>query len=600
MLAQPVHHDSSENGLRWSNGRSRALAAVLCACLAFFAARAVSLERSMGWDESMHAALPAARVQLALAAGEPREALQAVLECSQYPPAYPLLLAGAQAVFGLEEGVARATGRVLWALGLFGLYALGEQLARALARSTSTRGSSVRARRQAALSSLPWLLLAIGALSPLALAYSGTLFLELPFAVATIYALRSWLASAADGSARAAFGSGAWLALCLFVKWNYGLLLGLACALDLAWEGVSALRARALGAYARRVLALAGVPVLACAWWFAWPWPGDLALGAQHREALLAFLGGNREAERATAWQIRAVHASGWLFATPRALVCALLAAAIALGPALRSRARVLVLYLAVPAVLILSHPFHLDRFLLPPAVFLWALAAIGLASIAPSSRLPRWGAGALLAAALLLAPARDGEALFGRLLGFSTDPAVAAHQRETLRKARSLSLDRTLETGGLLREESRALHDLVWRAAGAQSRVAWLGLNSELSPAVIHLELLARGGSPQRFRTEAARTRADGKPDMLLTHEGLDPRWSREQLLAWARRFDLVLTSEPLDFKGRGATPFFAHYRNELMAEGAYEYERLGSVDVARPVRPPVRVEIFACRSAR
>jgi hypothetical protein len=600
MLAPPVHPIPAENGLRLSGGRSRALAALLCACFAFFAARAVSLERSLGWDESMHAALPAARVQLELAAGEPREAVQAVLECSQYPPAYPLLLAASQSVFGLEESVARATGRVLWALGLFGLYLLGEQLARALARSTSQRGSSERARRPAASSSLPWLLLALGACSPLALAYSGTLFLELPFAVASVYALRSWLASAADGRARSAFGSGAWLALCLFTKWNYGLLLGLACALDLVWEGVSALRARTFAAYARRVLALALVPALACAWWFGWPWPGELALGAQHREALLAFLGGNREAERETAWQIRVMHAAGWLFPTPRALVCAALAAALALGPALRSRARVLVLYLAVPAALILSHPFHLDRFLLPPAVFLWGLAAIGLASLAPRRAALRWAAGALLAAALMLAPARDGEALFQRLLGFSADPAVAAHQRETLRNGRSLRLDRALETGGLLRVEARELHELVWRAAGAHARVAWLGLNSELSPAVIHLELLARGGSPQRFRADAARTRADGKPDMLITHEGLDPGWSRAQLLAWARRFDVVLTTEPLDFKGRGATPFFAHYRNELMADGAYDYERLGAVDIARPVRAPLRVEVFACRSAR
>src|SRR5437868_6536801 len=47
---------------------------------------------ALGWDESMHAQLPAARIALALRAGEVRLAVDAVLGCAQYPPVWPSVL----------------------------------------------------------------------------------------------------------------------------------------------------------------------------------------------------------------------------------------------------------------------------------------------------------------------------------------------------------------------------------------------------------------------------------------------------------------------------------------------------------------------------
>ena len=55
---------------------------------------------TLGWDEAMHAALPAARMAVALDEGRPAEVGRVLLDCEQYPPGYPVLLALAQAAGG--------------------------------------------------------------------------------------------------------------------------------------------------------------------------------------------------------------------------------------------------------------------------------------------------------------------------------------------------------------------------------------------------------------------------------------------------------------------------------------------------------------------
>ncbi|MEO0652120.1 MAG: hypothetical protein AAFZ65_15710, partial [Planctomycetota bacterium] len=119
----------------------------------------------------------------------------------------------------------------------------------------------------------------------------------------------------------------------------------------------------------------------------------------------------------------------------------------------------------------------------------------------------------------------------------------------------------------------------------------------SELSPGALHLGLLARGGDPERFRRDSGRVRADGEPAMVVTFQSADPGWTPDQLRAWAADFDVVLSTEPIDWKGRRGREFLSTYRNWLFETGAWTYERLASFEIARAVGEPTEVELYACR---
>lgn len=569
-----------------------ALAALLALVLGAVGARAVSLERSLGWDESMHAALPAARILLAARAGELREAADVVLDCQQYPPAYPLYLAASQALFGLDERVARGASRALWAAGLFGLFLLGRATVRRLARDG--RGPV----RGAAL--VPWLLPAIGLLSPMALAFSGTLFLEVPFMAVAAFALWAWMRR--DGATtraerwRADLLAGALLALCFFTKFNYALLLGLGLFADLAFESVGALRAGRARAVLERAAALALVPVLGWLWWFVLPLPGGAAVAASHREAFLAFLGGNTQLA-VTPYGLRLWDAATFLAPSTRGLALLLLGAALGAAWIRRPAVRTLALVALAGYGPVLAHNFHLERFLLPPALAVWALAALGLARLAPARPGPRAAALAGLAGLALLWPTADASVV-PRLFGLRTDDN-AAYLDGLHAERLSLAPSRPLPTAGLARAEHDALLDAVAAAAGPDARVGWLGINSELSPAAIHLGLLARGGSPARLRRDAGRVRDDGQPAMVLTFLDADPSWSDERLRAWAAGFDVLFTTEPLVWKGRGGRRFLGRYRDVLFAAGDWAYERVARLALTRAAGAPQPLELFACRPA-
>ena len=146
-------------------------------------------DHSWGWDESMHAALPAAKILTELEAGEPVDALRVVvLDCQQYPFAYPAFLALVQGVFGFSETVARLASRLLFCVGLFGLFLLAGEVVRTL---RTRRG--FEAERSA--TRIAFGALAFGALCPLAFAYSGTLFQEVPFLAAEVYLLTRLVAA---------------------------------------------------------------------------------------------------------------------------------------------------------------------------------------------------------------------------------------------------------------------------------------------------------------------------------------------------------------------------------------------------------------------
>ncbi len=499
-----------------------------------------------GWDESMHAELPALRMLLSLK-------LDALLDCAQYPFGYPLVLAFAQGIFGVGEAVARATTTAIWCVALFGLYLLA-------------REASVSRRA-------PWIAMGLGALSPMALAYAGTLFLEIPFVCASIWTLRAWMRRGI-----APFRAGAWIAACLFTKWNYGLLLAFGLFVD--W-GIDLVRAEDKAGFLRGSVRLAIVPALAIAWWFVLPLPGGFGLGASHRAVFLDFLGGNRDLARVPFGR-RALDAACWLEPTPRMLLLVVVAAFVTLRRLREPAVRTLWIVLLAMTVPVLAHPFHLDRFLLPVAVAWWSLAAVGLASL----RLVVLGALAVLALAF---PMTDTRAV-ARALGFrSEDPAIRAYQESILRGWKDLSGSRPLPTAGLAREEADALLDLAAHACGPDERVGWIGISNELSPALVQIGLLERGGSRARFLRDAT------KP-MDVTYFGVDPGLDDAALARFAEGFDVIFSTEPADLRGRPGRAFESGYRQRL----GWTTSELGQVAISRPLREPLSVTLIACRPKR
>ncbi len=565
----------------------------------------LSFARSMGWDESMHAALPALRMALAVGSGDPREVLAIAVACQQYPFVFPAWLASAMALFGPTETVARFAARALWPLALLGLWWLGREL------ELRTRGPHANPSRRWLV---PALAVAFGATSPMLLAFSGSLFLEVPSFVVGVFALRAWLRrgdrALEDDRAQAIcrdLAAGAWISVAFFTKFNYGLLLGAGLFLDLAITAVESLRRRQGWRFAERTLWLAAPVALSFAWWFVLPWPGGRELGASHWSAFTAFLGGNQLPEYTSG--IRRIWDLG-TFLAPGPLALAfvlfgLLVAAVSVGsPAVRA----LFLVAAVSGFAIGTHVFFLDRFLLSVALAVWPLAALGLTRLgAPPLRADRvagprgWARAAAFPVGLVVV-ALTGKILAGPFadrIGVRTaqNRAVIDHYHT---ERIDLSPDRLAPTAGLARSEYDGLVDLVAQAAGANGRVGWIGASSELSPAALHIGLLGRGGSTARFRADAARMRPGGEPDFDVTWQQVDPQWSKDQLLEFARGFDVLIATEPIDLRRRAAREFMARYRGQLLEDGEFGHEKLGVVSIAPPFGDPYSVEVFACRAAR
>lgn len=574
--------------------RLKTLAPLLaCLLLGLAGARGVSLEDAMGWDEAMHVQLPAARMSLALDAGEPRSAIDVALECYQYPFAYPAALAAAYGVFGVDEQLGRQIGRLTWALGLLGIFCAARQLVRRL-----EEGGGRRKRRERWL---PWLAMGVAALSPLALAFSGTYFLETPFAAASAWALWAWLRR--EGSLGRELLAGALIALAFFVKFNYGLLLGFGLFLDLACEAVVQVRGGAWKAFAQRTVALALVPVLAFAWWFGLPFPGDVALGAEHREAFLSFLGGNQQLDR-TPYDRRLWDAAAFLAPSPAAFGLWIVGLVLALRFALRPGSRALWLLLIGSGAPIWLHNFHLDRFLVVHLVPGALLVACGWCALLPKSK----PTAAIMALALLFAPAIGSAGQADRLVvalglvpGGSEPAAVKTRAYVSALNLERLDLtpSRALPTAGLGRQAHDDLLDAVASQVQPGERIGWLGINSELSPGTLHLGLLARGADPAGVRFQAAQVRPDGQPAMVVTFEGVDPGWDANRLLGWASQFDVIFTSEPIDWKRRGGREFLANYRGWLFENGQWSYAPAGIFRVRKADGSEEPVELFACRPA-
>jgi hypothetical protein len=562
-------------------GRSRLVAALVCLVLAAFWVLPQRAELSWGWDETMHAELPALRMLFSIQEGSPGGALDALLECERYPFAYPLVLCGAQAVFGVSETTCRVTGTLLWCLALFGLFLAGER---------ARRGLGVRA------AVMPWLGLAFGALCPLALGYAGTLFLEVPFACFAIFGLRAWLArthaSGAREGLRRDLAAGAWISLCMFTKFNYGFLFALGLALDAATEVcVSASRGGEWRASARRALQAAALPVIALLWWFVLPLPGGFETAAAHRAAVADFLGGNQQLAP-TANAMRLLYFLAFFVPTARLGIVLVLGVLLSLFHLHQREVRSLWWVLLALGLPIALHPFHIDRFQIPVGPPLWLLAAVGWSGLFARSASSRVRAALPVALGLvaLAFPAFDTPRLAGWLGQLAEAGPVRDYQLSVLGGWGDLSGARRLRSAGLRAEESAALLDLVAGEVAPDERVGWIGVTSEISPAGLHIGLQERGGSRRRFLEEAHR-------QFYVTFTDVDPGWSDEELETFAAAFDVILATDPVDMKGDRNREFLRPYQEALIERLGWNARRLGRIPVSVPLREDIEVTVYALR---
>lgn len=548
-----------------------------------------------GWDESMHAELPAVRMLVALRHLEIRHAFDALLDCSQYPFVWPVCLMLVQAIFGISEMVARTAGIAVWAAALVGVYLLGRELAHALpsavdsAQNASTSARDATKERRGVRECVPWIAFALAALSPLALDYAGTLFLEVPFTCAAVFALVAWVKLARAPSNRGAFAAGAWITLALFTKFNYGLLFGFGLALDALVQAVVHAKNGDLRAFASRMLRVAAIPAIACAWWFVLPLPGGFAVGAEHRSVLVEFLSGNLQMAPTSAAR-RVLFAATYFAITPRMFVVLLVGFVLALRFAKDPAVRALAIVFVASGLPVWIHPFHLDRFQIPSGATLWPLAALGVASVLSSHRALRWIALVAIAVFALAFAGSDTLWLARRLGELQSEPRLLEYQTQIFRSRRSLGSDRALTTNGLERAEHDAFLDLVAANTKSTESVGWIGVSQALAPAAVHLGLLARQGNDERFLRQAPLP-------IDITYFGVDPGWDDARLLEFAQRFDVIFATDPADARDQADRRFPKIYRERLVASGRWNAVVAGTVDVARPLQPPRRVTLYACR---
>lgn len=565
-------------------------ALAICIALGLYWGWGFTDELSWGWDEAMHAELPAARLVLSTEAIRPAAAMAAVHDSDRYPIVFPALLAVPQFLFGISEDVARRTAVAVWCAALFAIFLLGRELARA------ARGSDGAARRGEAW--VPWLALAFAAASPMGLALGSSLFLEAPFVLTGALAMRGWLRRGAhlgeDGRLVRERRAGAWFVLAFFTKFNYCLLLAMGCGIDWLFEGLSEWRAGRGRAFLSRTAHLLMLPALVGFWWFIAPLPHGLETAAEHREAFREFVSGN-EAGNGQSAELRFLYLSCFFSLTLRAFALSCFGALAGLGSALRG-SRVLWLTLAATFLPIWLHPFFLDRFWLPLGISLWPLAALGLARCLPRQRFAAAAIVVALGVGVAVRPTSDVVRLADRFGMLQDDEKLAAYQQEVFATFSELGRDRQVpKRPALRRVEREELDALIAGAVKPNESVGWLGISSEYSPAALHLGLLENGGSPARFLRDAHQS-----VDLEFRGNLGYGEWTNEDLAEWANDFDVILMSDPVDFNQREGRGFMRPLQRRLCDDLGWTEERLGWIDRARTLRDPLRIRIFAVRPPR
>lgn len=552
--------------------RATCIALLVCLVFGFVYAGNVSMERSMGWDEAMHVQWPAARMGLAMSDGEVGEVFATAHDSSQYPFVYPAILATAQNVFGMTEGVARAFGRWLWAFGCFGLFLLVREALRG-------RGASDPPVRGAGTA--PWIAMLFGMTSPLAILFSGTLFLETPWTVVAIFTLLFWFRRRRLGGWHRDVLAGVFVMLAFFTKFNYGLMLGAALFLDLLFEVVrspvlagNAVEDKSLERQGhahgsiRSALCVGAPIVLGMLWWFGFPLPEGMETAAAHRHAFSEWIHGNTEMARTPA-SYRWIHATCMLARTPVVFLILLVGLVGSLRCIRLATVRTLWIAFVVMVSLTLWHPFHLDRFFLPPGMLLWALSAIGWASLLPVDCRARLkvGGGVLLVGVVASCAAWSLNWWMLGAVGLAQeDSGNAVLQRFTLKEMYDVYPNRTLNTGGVARAEYDQLVGIMVADLRPGERVGWMGMNTSFPPASALFGLLS-------LDHEAGQQLRDSELDttfVTLAYEApAEELWTNPLLMAYARRFGVLYGTYPSDLNREGQRVFLDAMRERLVGLG-------------------------------
>jgi hypothetical protein len=546
-------------------------AGLACVALAVFWCVSIVPGNAWGWDETMHVGAPAWRLLIAARELQLGKAFEALHDCERYPFAFPVVVAAFQGLFGASMASAQILSTLVWCATIWGVFLL--------AREVRDDGWT------------PWLALAFAATCPLALSFAGTLMLEVPATGACVFALRAWVRrnvpNPSDARGRDLAAS-AWLAAAFFTKFNYGLLLWAALAVDHVFA-LWAARARGeLRFHARRTLTVALVPAVALAWWFLLPLPFGLERAAEHRAAFFDWITGNQDAP-ASDWKRRVLSLATSFAFDPRALLVLLVGVVASLHRVVQPAVRTLAIALAVFAVAIFAHPFHLPRFLIPIGAAAWPLAAVGWSSLLPSARGLRAASLALIVAVVAIAPGVDTPRLADALGFLSGEPKVREYQAQVLASYRELGPERHVQHAGLPVGELGEFLDVVARAIRHKERVAWLDLTDDVSPAGLQFGLWRRGGSPERALQQLGEK-------AYVSIDGFDPHWSDAELTEFAKRFDVLLFTEPHSLKGKRDREFFADYVARLEALG-WRRQRAGQVAFSRPMAAPLEVAVFTLR---
>ncbi len=573
--------------------------------LALFWTVSFQPDHSWSWDESMNAALPAARILAESETDGLRGGAQVLVsDCQQYPFVVPLYLAFAQKLFGVSELVTRVASRLLFCFGLFGLFLLAFEVVRSL-----RRGAPDLAWPQAATETkILFGALAFGACCPLAFGVSGTLFLETGFLTAQIFCLRAWLRRDAAGVEGTRLllrdlAAGCWLCVCFFTKFNYACLLFAALGIDLLFQAWRAGRDGSLSVFFKRVAWLALPLFITLLWWFVWPWPGNGEIAAQHREAFVTYLSGN-SAGGSTPWSLRLLSLSVAFVPTVRFGLLLIVGLALALRFSGNAAVRLMWLVTGCFAIPIGLHPFHLDRFLIPIGPSLWILSALGLGLLVERAcakipnRTARYGLGFLVLAVCLAFPARDARFMAKRV-GIWNE-GTADYLTWLFAGWRDLSPSRSLRMAGLPTGTANSFMELVASELGDTERFGWLGVSAELSPAAIQLGLAARRTELDSAETFTTNFRRDAHRQAFLAHGSADIGMGLEPFREWAEQFDVIFHTDPPDLKARKSREWIRDYVDRLESELGWNRRELGQVQVDRPFADPITVTLFACSPPR
>lgn len=565
--------------------RSALGAALVSMALAVFWISTLSIEKSWGWDESMHAQLPAARMLLSLQEGDFDGFSQVIHTSVQYPFGWPLVLAMIQGVLGLSEFVCRAAGLVAWAGVIFGAFLLAREVSRAECPEGEGLGSGDGL--------FPWLALVFTALSPLGLGYGQSLFLEVPFAFCAVFALRAWLRRnnrrGEPGEALRHLMAGAWLTAAFFVKFNYGVLLIFGCGLDACVGLLLAMRQKGLWEEGRRLLITATPLVLGLVWWLVWPIPFGLAMGEHHRESMLAFLTSNQSLTGAPPEQ-RALFWLVFLSYTGRLFILQALGVLLSLRCLTRPGGRLLWLVFLGSGLPVWTHHFQLDRFLIPNAPVFWTLAALGIARWVPTQSAMRVAVLGLLAVSTLLFPSKDAVWVAEQLGVVPAEGPGRAYVVDILESKHQLGAQRRFWTPGLAPAVTEELLQMITDEVASGESVGWIGGPSEVSPAVVHMALLRQSGNSERFLQSA-------HLPMDVSFTGEDPQWNQAQLAEFTSRFDVVITTDPPDPAGRASRAFIRGYAAMLVDPMGWSAKVLGQVTIPKDLGPPLSLTVYSLR---